>query len=614
MAEDQRPRVANGYLPIEDHGVIGDLHTVALVGVNGDIDWCCLPRFDSPSVFGALLDTDRGGRFTVTSLDAVRTKQMYHPDTNVLLTRMLGTDSVAELVDFMIPRKPAECPGAGQLIRRLRAARGRVTGRLHCEPAFDYGRAPHRVNLIDGVGAVFTSPVGRLLLRSTTALRVDGLGVVAEPVLAEGESIDLALSWEGEPVPLGPGEIDACLAGTEAYWRRWIRQSRYQGRYREMVERSALVLKLLVHDPTGALVAAPTTSLPESVGGTRNWDYRYTWIRDAAFTLYALMRLGFTEEAAAFMGWLEARCRDAAGDSEGLQVLYGVDGRRDLPEETLDHLAGYAGSKPVRIGNAATKQRQLDIYGELMDSVYLYNKHGEPISYDLWDALRRQLDWLAHHWEEPDHGIWEMRGRPQRHTYSALMTWVAFERAQRIARHRGLPAPLDEWQKLADEAYLHVQNTGWSPSANAYVQHSNSTTVDASALIMPLVKFSGPKDPRFLATLDRIGRDLVTDSLVRRYSTDGSDGITGDEGTFSLCSFWYVEALTRAGRLTQARHLFEQMLTYANHLGLYAEEIGKAGEALGNFPQAFTHLALISAAVNLDRALGGRSLGTRGSA
>jgi GH15 family glucan-1,4-alpha-glucosidase len=605
MAERAHPADSVGYLPIEDHGVIGDLHTVALVGVNGDIDWCCLPRFDSPSVFGALLDTERGGRFTLTSRDAVRTKQMYHPDTNVLLTRFLGTDSVAEVVDFMVPHEGTGNPSAGHLVRRLRAARGRVTGLLRCAPAFDYGRARHHTQLVDGVGAVFTSPAGRLVLRSTTQLRVDGDAVVAEPVLEEGESIELVLSWDGEAAPLQPEQVGEWLANTESYWRRWIARSRYPGRYREVVERSALVLKLLVHDPTGALVAAPTTSLPESIGGSRNWDYRYTWIRDAAFTLYALMRLGFTGEAAAFMGWLEARCRDAAG--QGLQVVYGVDGRPDLPEQTLDHLAGYAGSKPVRIGNAATSQRQLDIHGELMDSVYLFNKYGEPISYDLWDALRRQLDWLADHWEEPDHGIWEMRGPPRRHTYSALMTWVAFERAQRIARQRGLPAPITEWRALADRAYLHVQQHGWNADAHAYTQYPHSMTLDASALIMPLVRFVGPSDPRFISTLDRIGSDLVTDSLVRRYHTDGSDGLPGSEGTFSLCSFWYVEALTRAGRLTQARHMFEQMLTYASHLGLFAEEVGPAGEALGNFPQAFTHLALISAAVNLDRALRGRT-------
>ncbi len=598
------------YPQIEDHGVVGDLHTVALVGVDGTIDWCCLPRFDAPSVFGSLLDAGRGGRFAVRVRDVERTKQMYLPDSNVLLTRFLAERAVAELYDFMVPDHPA-CPTGGtrQIVRQVRMVRGRAVVEVECLPAFDYARAPHEVTVVEGVGAVFAGPAGRLVLRSSVPLRQDGAGVRATVELEAGRTLELVAQWGGEPRPVDRAEVSRLLDDTLRYWDGWLRQSRYQGRYRETVERSALVLKLLVHQPTGALIAAPTTSLPESMGGTRNWDYRYTWVRDAAFTLYALMRLGFTEEAAAFIDWLHRRCVEAPPGT-GLQVLYGIDGRADLPETELDHLAGYRGARPVRIGNAAAKQLQLDIHGELMDSVYLYNKHGEPISYELWEALGRQLEWLEKHWEEPDDGIWETRGGRRRFTYSALMTWVAFERAIRIARHRGMPAPVERWRDTAAAAYHYVQDRCWSPELGAYVQHADSTTLDASLLVMPLVKFSGPADPRFLSTVRRLEDQLISDSLVHRYQADGADGFTDREGTFNLCSFWYVEALARAGRIGEARYVFEKMTTHANHLGLYAEEIGPAGEALGNFPQAFTHLALISAATNLDRALATHRTGT----
>jgi GH15 family glucan-1,4-alpha-glucosidase len=590
-----------GYLPIEEHGIVGDLRTVALVGTDGTVDWYCPSRFDAPSLFGALLDARKGGYFSLRSRSSGRPKQLYLPDTNILLTRFQGAEAVGEVIDFMVPETSGTGRARDLLVRQARAVRGRVTFELACHPAFDYGRAPHTVQLVPGVGAVFESPAGRCVLRSDVALKIEESGVAATFTLEEGQGVDIELEWNGEVRPLAAGETEELFARTSDFWQSWVSQSRYRGRWREMVQRSALVLKLLVYHPTGALVAAPTTSLPEQLGGGRNWDYRYSWLRDAAFTIYALMTLGFLEEAASFMEWVQRRCESATAERD-IMIMYSVDGSEDIEETILDHLDGYQGSRPVRIGNSAVGQRQLDVYGELMDSVYLYNREA-PISYDLWTGLCKRLDWLAKHWQEPDEGIWEIRGPRQRFTYSALMTWVAYDRAGRLARDRGLPAPVERWRKLAAAAHRYVQESCWDPELQSYVMYPGSKLLDASVLVMPLVRFSGPTDPRFLSTLDRISTELTSDSLVSRYASTGHDGIADGEGTFSLCSFWYVEALTRAGRVREARMIFEKMLTYANHLGLYAEEVGASGEALGNFPQAFTHLALISAAVNLDRAL-----------
>jgi GH15 family glucan-1,4-alpha-glucosidase len=591
-----------GYLPIEEHGIVGDLRTVALVGTDGTVDWYCPSRFDAPSLFGALLDTRKGGYFSLWSRTSnTRPKQLYLPDTNILLTRFQGKEAVGEVIDFMVPETRSTGRARDVLVRQARAVRGRATFELACHPAFDYGRASHSVDIFPGVGAVFTSALGRAVLRTNVPLKAEEQGVAATFTLEEGESADIHLEWNGEVRPITEGETDDLLTRTQDFWQSWVSQSRYRGRWREMVQRSALALKLLVYHPTGALVAAPTTSLPEEPGGGRNWDYRYAWLRDAAFTVYALMRLGFLEEAASFMDWLQKRCETATKERD-VMIMYTVDGSENIAEQTLGHLDGYRGARPVRIGNGAVSQRQIDVYGELMDSVYLYNRD-VPISYDLWVALSKRLDWLSKHWQEPDEGIWEIRGPRQRFTYSALMTWVAYDRASRVARDRGLPAPVSRWRKLAAAAHRFVQEECWDPDLRTYTMYPGSQLLDASLLVMPLVKFAGPTDPRFLATLDKIGNELVADSLVNRYALTGVDGLAGGEGTFSLCSFWYVEALTRAGRVREARMVFEKMLTYANHLGLYAEQIGPSGEALGNFPQAFTHLALISAAVNLDSAL-----------
>jgi GH15 family glucan-1,4-alpha-glucosidase len=599
----------DGYLPIAEHGVIGDLHSVALVGSEGTIDWYCCPSFDSPSVFGSILDAERGGYYRIQPADpGWTTKQLYYPDTNVLITRFLAPSGVGEVIDFMPIAASAQMRHRHRLVRRVLAIRGELRFRIEVEPRFDYARAAHETHVDEG-GAVFSSPDLTLALGSPVPLRRTEHGVVGEFTLRPDATASFLLESldEGdERSRCDEGEARKLFTDTVSYWFAWIRRSTYTGRWREMVHRSALTLKLLTYGPSGAIVAAPTTSLPEQLGGPRNWDYRFTWIRDAAFTLYGLLRLGFSEEAGAFMDWLTARLRERQGHAYGpLQIMYGIDGRAELTEEILDHLEGYRGSAPVRIGNGAYDQLQLDIYGELIDSVYLYNKYGTPIYHDAWANLCRLVEWVCENWDQADEGIWETRGGRKQFTFSRLMCWVAVERAIRMARQRGLPADLVHWSRHRDEIYRQIMDRGWNEERQAFVQHFESGVLDSSLLLMPLVKFIAPTDPRWLSTLDAITRELVSDSLVYRYNVEASpDGLRGEEGTFSMCSFWYVEALSRAHRLDAARLAFEKMLTYANHLGLYSEEIGPTGEQLGNFPQAFTHLALISAASNLDRQLG----------
>ncbi|MEU4115250.1 glycoside hydrolase family 15 protein [Kitasatospora sp. NPDC028055] len=596
------------YLPIAEHGLIGDLRTAALVGTDGTIDWYCCPRFDAPSVFGSILDAERGGSFELAADVPARTRQFYFPDTNVLITRFYAADGVAEIQDFMPVVDESREASRHRLIRRVVCVRGTLPFAARIAPRFGYGAEPHTVRVRSGE-AVFEAPSMTLALTSTAPLEGDGRDVRSHFKLLEGESVVFALDRIGEdvrPRACPHAEAQAQFEATVRFWSNWLSRSRYRGRWREMVHRSALVLKLLTYAPTGAIVAAPTTSLPERVGGERNWDYRYVWVRDAAFCVYAMLRLGFTSEAEAFMGFLsEQGIMRGAGPSGPLQIMYGIDGRKDLPESELDHLEGHLGSAPVRVGNDATHQLQLDIYGALIDSVYLHDKWGQPISSAHWDEVGAVVDWLCDHWDQPDEGIWETRGGRRDFVYSRLMCWVAIERAIRMANRRGLPADLGRWLRNRDAIYRQIMREGWSAERGAFVQSLGADVLDASVLMMPMAKFVSPTDPKWLATLDALTRDLVSDSLVYRYDPAASpDGLHGTEGTFSICSFWYVEALTRAGRLEEARLAFEKMLTYGNHLGLYAEEIGRTGEQLGNFPQAFTHLSLISAAFNLDRALG----------
>jgi GH15 family glucan-1,4-alpha-glucosidase len=591
-----------GYLPIEDHGIIGDLHTAALVGTDGTIDWLCLPAFDSPSVFCSILDDQKGGRFGLRPVDYAHSHQLYLPDTNVLLTRFLSPEGVAEVLDFM----PIEAGHATHhdLVRDVRVIRGRMLFEVDCRPAFDYARQRHKIEFVRG-GVIFRGAGMALNLASEVPLEGGPAnGAFARFTLGEGESASFLLQQldedEGPRQALKRAECQDLLQRTLDYWRRWVSKSVYRGRWRDMVNRSALALKLMVYDPTGALVTAPTMGLPQTIGGASNWDYRYTRMRDAAFTMFVLIRVGFGDEARKFMRWLQDRCHGSGGH---LQPLYGVDGATELREEELPYLSGYRDSRPVRLGNATYDQLQLDLYGAVLDAAYLYNRYVAPLDYDVWQSMRTILNWLSENWRRPDAGMWGIRGQRGHFVSSKVLSWVALDRAVRLALQRGLPAGEGYWIRQRDAIYEEVMEKGWNGEQGSFVQRYGSDALDASLLLMPVVQFVGPTDPRWLATLDRIQEELTYDMLVDRYKAAGN-GPSSEEGAFSVCSFWLVECLTRAGRLEEARLALEKMFSYANHLGLYAEEIGPSGEALGNFPQAFTHLSLITAAIRLDRALG----------
>jgi GH15 family glucan-1,4-alpha-glucosidase len=594
------------YPPIADHGLIGDLQTAALVTTDGTVDWFCCPRFDSPSVFASLLDHDRGGRFRIAAEgDDVVVRQLYFPDTAILVTRFMTPGGVGEVLDFMVVEDPQRASDRHRLVRVVRCVRGQLRFVFECAPRFDYGRQDHQLELTEH-GAVFHTPGLQLTLHGggAGALQRDGDDVRGELTVRAGEAggVMLESAAPGPPRTMAPEELLGLFTSTARFWRGWLARSSYRGRWREMVNRSAITLKLMTYAPTGALVAAPTAALPEQVGGERNWDYRFTWVRDGSFSVHALLGLGFTEEAAAFGRWLADRAAEQAGEASGpLKIMYRIDGTSDLNEQILDHWEGYAGSKPVRIGNGAADQLQLDIYGELLDSVYLADRSGIQVGHPGWTKLAQLADWVAAHWDQPDEGIWETRGGRQNFTYGRLQCWVALDRMVRLAQEYGRPADLARWITERDRIYRQLIERGWNPERRAFTQHDQTQVLDASLLMLPLVGFVVPSDPLWLSTLDAMEGELVSDSLVYRYDPAASpDGLQGQEGTFSICTFWYVDALARSGRLEQARLTLEKMFTYANHLGLYAEEVGLTGEQLGNFPQAFTHLSLINAAVNLD--------------
>jgi GH15 family glucan-1,4-alpha-glucosidase len=597
-----------GYQPIENYGIIGDGNTVALIGLNGSIDFMCLPHFDSPSIFAALLDDKNGGFFSIRPvLQDMSTKQLYLPDTNVLLTRFLSEEGVGEITDFM----PVEVLNRGnELIRRVTTVRGQVKYQMCCEPRFNYGRSDYVIKKVSDHEIILSSKGDdktTLRLQSSVALKAEEGSITANFTLAPNEVCDFILSYINEHEQ--PREQDLnefvtkSLFTTVNYWKDWIAQSTYQGRWLEVVNRSALVLKLLTCHQYGSIIAAPTFSLPETLGAKRNWDYRYTWIRDASFTVYTSLRLGYGKEAGNFINWIEKRCRDIQENTR-LGIMYSINGERQLNESILDNFEGYKQSSPVRIGNDAYRQLQLDIYGELMDAVYLYNKYEERISHAFWLDIAKQIDWLIKNWKKPDEGIWEVRGGKQHFLYSRLQCWVAFDRAIKLAESRSFPYN-PAWREQRDIIFNSIYDEYWNEKKQAFMQYPGSPTVDASALLMPLIRFISPKDPKWLSTLKCIEKELVSDSLVYRYRPDlaAPDGFVSREGTFNMCTFWYVECLSRSGQLEKARLYFEKMLGYANHLGLYSEQLGFRGEHLGNFPQAFSHLGLISAAFNLDKQL-----------
>jgi GH15 family glucan-1,4-alpha-glucosidase len=594
------------YEPIENHGIIGDLKTVALVSLSGRIDFMSFPRFDSPTIFASLLDANQGGYFSIEpKLNKCKHKQLYLPGTAILLTRFFSESGIAEIVDFM-PLDPDNKDCGSTIVRKVKCVRGTIDFRMHCVPRFNYARDEHYTEIQDNqiIFSAKSTGTSKLRLIADVPLQLVNNDAYAEFTLKESEVVHIVL----ESMEAGEKEYfhgfkhyaEHSYDETITNWRKWVKKSTYKGRWSELIFRSAITLKLLTSHQYGSVVAAATFSLPETIGGNRNWDYRYTWVRDAAFTMYAFLKLGFHDEATAFLKWIASAVKE-----KKLQLIYGVDGHTDLHENELAHLEGYKGSKPVRIGNAARNQLQIDIYGELIDTIYIYNKSYKPITYDFWTIVCQFVEVVIDSWQLPDHGIWEIRNEKKEFLHTRLMCWVAMDRAIKIAEDRTFPYPNTRWRKVRDDIYLDIYNNFWNEDMQAWVQYKGANVVDASALLMPLLHYISPVEPRWLSTMKVIDEKLRLDVLIYRYrnSLEQIDGLDGEEGTFNMCSFWFIEALAKAGQIDRAVENFEKMRGYANHLGLFSEELGKQGEHLGNFPQAFTHLALISAILELDKQL-----------
>jgi GH15 family glucan-1,4-alpha-glucosidase len=590
-------------LTLAEYGLIGDMRTAALVGLDGAIDWCCLPRFDSGSVFAALLDRERGGTWAVRPQEEWTSTQRYLPRTNILETTFRTAGGVVVLTDFMPVAEDGRPSGSHpEIHRQLRCSRGRVPLQMIFMPRFEYGARTTRLELLRA-GLFATDRTDQVLTLSSAKpfdWAVEQSTATTRFVLEKGEERWLVLRYDDDDIhPVDRYESALKLDITAAFWARWAAGVRYSGPFRGMVKRSALVLKLLTHAETGAIIAAPTTSLPETIGGMRNWDYRFVWLRDAAFTLAALDAVGHRREADAFMRFLKKVCRHEGGGH--LQIMYGIDGRRDLVERQLDHLSGYQGSRPVRVGNGAAGQLQLDVYGEVLETADIWRRNFE-MTEGTWRVLRGLVDWVSKNWQQPDSSIWEVRGEVRHYVFSKVMSWVALDRGIRMAEELGLESSAPEWRIQCDALHAEIMERGWSERHQSFTQAYDDDALDAAALAIPMVRFLPWNHPRVHGTVHAIARELTSadGELVYRYKHP--DGLEGEEGAFSICTFWLAQALTMIGERERAERVFRRMLRHANHVGLYSEEIDPpTGEFLGNFPQAFTHIALINCAAALAR-------------